>query len=143
MATLLRRLGVPVDGGAFPTDQQVTASYKKALLRFHPDRAAALAKSDPASQVEAEEKFKLVSKMKSKAYSPELTQKLAFMSSLCRMEKIGQCTSSLAIAVVPWVREAKLTANTLTIRVCERCSSLWGCKLAMVHFLNGAMSSFF
>ncbi|MCO5610889.1 hypothetical protein L7F22_065131 [Adiantum nelumboides] len=65
MATLLRRLGVPVDGGAFASDQQVTAAYKKALLRFHPDRAAALAKSDPASQVEAEEKFKLVSRMKS------------------------------------------------------------------------------
>lgn len=64
MATLLRRLGVPVDGGAYATDHQVTAAYKKALLRFHPDRAAALAKSDPASQVEAEEKFKLVSRMK-------------------------------------------------------------------------------
>lgn len=43
---------------------KVTAAYKKALFRFHPDRAAALAKSDPAHQVEAEEKFKLVSRMK-------------------------------------------------------------------------------
>lgn len=64
MATLLRQLGVPVEGGRFATTQQVTAAYKKALLRFHPDRAAALAKSDPTLQVEAEEKFKLVSKMR-------------------------------------------------------------------------------
>eukprot|EP00250_Pteridium_aquilinum_P026760 c33545_g1_i1 orf=457-1977(+) len=64
MATLLRRLGVPVDGGPFATNQQVSAAYKRALLRFHPDRAAALAKSDPTHQVEAEEKFKLVSRMK-------------------------------------------------------------------------------
>lgn len=64
MATLLRQLGVSVEGGPFATTQQVTAAYKKALFRFHPDRAAALAKSDPAHQVEAEEKFKLVSRMK-------------------------------------------------------------------------------
>lgn len=62
MATLLRRLGVPVDGGILPTTQQVSAAYKKALLRFHPDR---MAKSEPLHQVEAEETFKLISRMKS------------------------------------------------------------------------------
>lgn len=62
MATLLRRLGVPVDGGILPTTQQVNAAYKKALLRFHPDR---MAKSEPLHQVEAEETFKLISRMKS------------------------------------------------------------------------------
>ncbi|KAH7441074.1 hypothetical protein KP509_03G024600 [Ceratopteris richardii] len=64
MATLLRRLGVQVDGGACATDQQVIAAYKKALLCFHPDRSSTMAKGDPRSQVEAEEKFKLVSRMK-------------------------------------------------------------------------------
>eukprot|EP00249_Psilotum_nudum_P023256 c28806_g1_i1 orf=422-2413(-) len=64
MATLLRRLGVEVDGGAFPSVQQVNAAYKRALLRFHPDRIMAMAKSDPLCQVEAEETFKLVSRLK-------------------------------------------------------------------------------
>lgn len=64
MATLLRHLGIQVDGGAFPTAQQVNSAYKKALLRFHPDRVAVMARSDPSHQVEAEETFKLISKMK-------------------------------------------------------------------------------
>ncbi|KAI5075486.1 hypothetical protein GOP47_0009562 [Adiantum capillus-veneris] len=64
MASLLRNLGVEVDGGVYPSIQQVNAAYKKALLRFHPDRVAALAKTDPFHQVEAEETFKLISKMK-------------------------------------------------------------------------------
>lgn len=64
MASLLRNLGVEVDGGVFPSIQQVNAAYKRALLRFHPDRVAALAKTDPRRQVEAEETFKLISKMK-------------------------------------------------------------------------------
>lgn len=64
MATLLRHLGISVDGGAFPTTQQVNAAYKRALLRFHPDRVAALVKRDPSHQVEAEETFKLISRLK-------------------------------------------------------------------------------
>lgn len=64
MVTLLRNLGVEVDGGVYPSIQQVNAAYKRALLRFHPDRVAALAKTDPLHQVEAEETFKLISKMK-------------------------------------------------------------------------------
>ncbi|KAJ7525609.1 hypothetical protein O6H91_17G058600 [Diphasiastrum complanatum] len=66
MASLLRRLGISVDGGAFPTPEQVVNSaYKRALLRFHPDRAVTLALGDPRQQVEAEETFKLMSRMKS------------------------------------------------------------------------------
>lgn len=42
---------------------QVHAAYKRALLRFHPDRAS---KTDIRQQVEAEEKFKLISRMKEK-----------------------------------------------------------------------------
>lgn len=61
---MLRNLGVEVDGGVFPSIPQVNAAYKRALLRFHPDRVAALAKTDPLHQVEAEETFKLISKMK-------------------------------------------------------------------------------
>lgn len=42
---------------------QVHAAYKRALLKFHPDRAS---KTDIRQQVEAEEKFKLISRMKEK-----------------------------------------------------------------------------
>jgi len=41
----------------------VHTAYKRALLRFHPDRAS---KTDIRQQVEAEEKFKLISRMKEK-----------------------------------------------------------------------------
>jgi len=47
---------------------QVRVAYKKALLKFHPDRAS---QSDLQQQVEAEEKFKLISRMKDK-YLPSL-----------------------------------------------------------------------
>lgn len=40
---------------------QVNAAYKQALLRFHPDRAS---RTDIREQVEAEEKFKLISRLK-------------------------------------------------------------------------------
>ncbi|XP_022776701.1 uncharacterized protein LOC111318230 [Durio zibethinus] len=63
MASLLRCLGVPVDGGYYPMSDEVHAAYKRALLRFHPDRAS---KTDIRQQVEAEEKFKLISRMKEK-----------------------------------------------------------------------------
>lgn len=99
MATLLRRLNVPVEGGLSPTPNQVTlglpfftsaspaaappvvgcpsqfcsprpndvqvgASYKRALLKFHPDRVSAPINGDPRNQVEAEETFKLISRLK-------------------------------------------------------------------------------
>ncbi|MQM11617.1 hypothetical protein Taro_044526 [Colocasia esculenta] len=41
----------------------VNAAYKQALLRFHPDRAS---RTDIRQQVEAEEKFKLISRLKEK-----------------------------------------------------------------------------
>ncbi|OMO93606.1 hypothetical protein CCACVL1_06437 [Corchorus capsularis] len=61
MASLLRSLGILVGGGLCP--QEVHAAYKRALLRFHPDRAS---KTDIRQQVEAEEKFKLIARMKDK-----------------------------------------------------------------------------
>lgn len=61
MASLLRHLGIPVEGGAFPFPQQVNAAYKQALLRFHPDRAS---KRGLRQQVQAEETFKLISRLK-------------------------------------------------------------------------------
>jgi len=61
MASLLRRLGIPVGGGNFPSSQQVNAAYKQALLRFHPDRAS---KAGLQRQVEAEETFKMISRLK-------------------------------------------------------------------------------
>jgi hypothetical protein len=64
MATLLRRLGIAVEGGTYPSPQEVNSAYKKALLCFHPDRASSLAQGDPQGQVEAEETFKLISRMK-------------------------------------------------------------------------------
>lgn len=63
MASLLRGLGVHVGGGVYPLSHEVHAAYKRALLRFHPDRAS---RSNIHQQVEAEEKFKLISRMKEK-----------------------------------------------------------------------------
>lgn len=63
MGSLLRGLGVHVRGGLQPQKHEIRAAYKKALLSFHPDRAPA---SDIRKLVEAEEKFKLISRMKDK-----------------------------------------------------------------------------
>ncbi|KAL5993785.1 hypothetical protein ACLOJK_038142 [Asimina triloba] len=63
MASLLRALGILVEGGLYPLPHEVNAAYKRALLRFHPDRAS---RCDIRQQVEAEEKFKLISHLKDK-----------------------------------------------------------------------------
>ncbi|XP_010551354.1 PREDICTED: protein IWS1 homolog A [Tarenaya hassleriana] len=67
MASLLRGLGIPVGGrgGSFPLPHEVHVAYKRALLKFHPDRA----RGDLRQQVEAEEKFKLIARMKDKFQS--------------------------------------------------------------------------
>ncbi|CAH1416683.1 unnamed protein product [Lactuca virosa] len=59
MSSLLRGLGIFVDDSS----TQIRAAYKRALLSFHPDRATG---SDMHQQVEAEEKFKLISRMRDK-----------------------------------------------------------------------------
>lgn len=66
MASLLRGLGIQVGGGFQPQAHEVRAAYKRALLSFHPDRASG---SDIRQLVEAEEKFKLISRMKDKFLS--------------------------------------------------------------------------
>ncbi|CAN0896235.1 hypothetical protein LINGRAHAP2_LOCUS18362 [Linum grandiflorum] len=48
---------------------QVHAAYKRALLKFHPDRAS---RTDIRQQVESEEKFKLISRMKEKLFPASL-----------------------------------------------------------------------
>lgn len=63
MASLLRGLRIQVGGGLHPLAHEVRAAYKRALFSFHPDRASG---SDMRQQVEAEEKFKLISRMKEK-----------------------------------------------------------------------------
>ncbi|KAK7309908.1 hypothetical protein RJT34_07022 [Clitoria ternatea] len=63
MASLLRGLGIQVGGSFNPLPNEVHAAYKRALFKFHPDRAS---KTDIRAQVEAEEKFKLISRMKEK-----------------------------------------------------------------------------
>ncbi|ERN17784.1 hypothetical protein AMTR_s00047p00145320 [Amborella trichopoda] len=63
MASLLRGLGIMVGGGLRPMLHEVQAAYKQALLRFHPDRAS---KRNPRQMVEAEETFKLISRLKDK-----------------------------------------------------------------------------
>lgn len=63
MASLLRGLGIEVGEGPIPLSHEVRAAYKRALLRFHPDRAS---NGDMRQQVEAEEKFKLLFRMKAK-----------------------------------------------------------------------------
>ncbi|KAG5059640.1 hypothetical protein JHK87_000669 [Glycine soja] len=66
MPSLLRGLGIQVGGSFIPLPNEascVHAAYKRALLKFHPDRAS---KTDVRAQVEAEEKFKLISRWKEK-----------------------------------------------------------------------------
>ncbi|KAI3825381.1 hypothetical protein L1987_06864 [Smallanthus sonchifolius] len=63
MASLLCGLGIKVGIGPVCLPHEVRAAYKRALLSFHPDRASG---SDMRQQVEAEEKFKLISRMKEK-----------------------------------------------------------------------------
>ncbi|KAH0468668.1 hypothetical protein IEQ34_001900 [Dendrobium chrysotoxum] len=63
MTSVLRALGIHVKGGFSPTVKEINAAYKQALLRFHPDRAS---RTDIRQQVEAEEKFKLISRLKEK-----------------------------------------------------------------------------
>lgn len=63
MASLLRLLGIDIGGWPNPLPQQVQTAYKRALLTFHPDRAL---QSDIRRQVEAEEKFKLINRLKEK-----------------------------------------------------------------------------
>ncbi|GAB4829016.1 hypothetical protein Ancab_018673 [Ancistrocladus abbreviatus] len=67
MASLLRSLGIHVEGGFLPSPHEVQAAYKRALLKFHPDRAS---RTDLQRQVEAEETFKLISRMKEKFLLP-------------------------------------------------------------------------
>lgn len=61
MTSILRGLGISVNGV-----NGVHAAFKRALLTFHPDRSS---QSDIRQQVEAEEKFKLVTRMKEKYLS--------------------------------------------------------------------------
>ncbi|KAF3650079.1 hypothetical protein FXO37_18622 [Capsicum annuum] len=61
MASVLRGLGITVSNG---TSNEVRVAYKKALMKFHPDKTS---QSDIRQQVEAEEKFKLISRMKDNA----------------------------------------------------------------------------
>ncbi|KAL6577743.1 hypothetical protein OROMI_010071 [Orobanche minor] len=68
MASLLHLLGISVGGWPYPLPQQVQTAYKRALLTFHPDRAS---QSDIRQQVEAEEKFKLINRLKEK-FSPNV-----------------------------------------------------------------------
>ncbi|CAN6315230.1 unnamed protein product [Urochloa humidicola] len=54
MTSILRALGVPVEGGE-------VKAYKQALLKFHPDRVS---RNDMYQQVKAEETFKFISRLK-------------------------------------------------------------------------------
>uniref|UniRef100_A0A2K3LJR8 Dentin sialophosphoprotein n=1 Tax=Trifolium pratense TaxID=57577 RepID=A0A2K3LJR8_TRIPR len=63
MTSLLRGLGINVGESLRPSPNEVHAAYKKAILKFHPDRAS---KTDINKQVEAEETFKLLSVLKKK-----------------------------------------------------------------------------
>ncbi|CAA0822510.1 Chaperone DnaJ-domain superfamily protein [Striga hermonthica] len=63
LASLLHSLGIHVGGWPNPAPQEVQTACKRALVTFHPDRAS---QSDIRQQVEAEEKFKLISELKEK-----------------------------------------------------------------------------
>ncbi|CAM0876292.1 unnamed protein product [Alopecurus aequalis] len=57
VSSILRALGIPVQGG------EVKAAYKRALLKFHPDRVS---RTDIYQQVKAEETFKFINSFKEK-----------------------------------------------------------------------------
>lgn len=57
VSSILRALGIPVEGG------EVKGAYKRALLKFHPDRVS---RTDIYQQVKAEETFKFISRFKEK-----------------------------------------------------------------------------
>ncbi|KAK2376109.1 hypothetical protein QL285_076936 [Trifolium repens] len=61
MTSLLSGLGINVGGSLRPSPNEVHAAYKRAMFKFHPDRAS---KTDISKQVEAEETCKLISRMK-------------------------------------------------------------------------------
>ncbi|KAL3697919.1 hypothetical protein R1sor_011995 [Riccia sorocarpa] len=61
VASLLRTLGIKVEGGNNPSEAQVNAAFKRALVKFHPDRVG---DGDVRRLVEAEETFKLINRMK-------------------------------------------------------------------------------
>ncbi|CAJ2648214.1 unnamed protein product [Trifolium pratense] len=64
MTSLLRGLGINVGESLRPSPSEVHAAYKKAMLKFHPDRASKT--DDIRKQVEAEETCKLLSSVKEK-----------------------------------------------------------------------------
>ncbi|CAI9785310.1 unnamed protein product [Fraxinus pennsylvanica] len=68
MASLLYYLGIKLASWPHPSPHEVQAAYKRALLTFHPDRAL---QSDIRQQVEAEEKFKLINRLKDKFSASE------------------------------------------------------------------------
>ncbi|CAA3009079.1 Hypothetical predicted protein [Olea europaea subsp. europaea] len=70
MASLLHSLGINLATWPHPSPHEVQTAYKRALLTFHPDRAL---QSDIRQQVEAEEKFKLINRLKDK-FSASLSQ---------------------------------------------------------------------
>uniref|UniRef100_A0ACD5WAF5 Uncharacterized protein n=1 Tax=Avena sativa TaxID=4498 RepID=A0ACD5WAF5_AVESA len=57
VSSILRALGIPVEGG------EVKAAFKRAALKFHPDRVS---RKDIYEQVKAEETFKFISRFKEK-----------------------------------------------------------------------------
>jgi curved DNA-binding protein CbpA len=59
---VLRAFGVELEGtgpGQKPTAGQLRKAYRQAMLRFHPDRQG---KASVRERVEAEEKFKIISR---------------------------------------------------------------------------------
>jgi hypothetical protein len=58
LAQTLECFGVAVEGGAHANAKQLRSAYRKALLRFHPDRQGAKALRE---RVTAEERFKILS----------------------------------------------------------------------------------
>ncbi|XP_045797040.1 uncharacterized protein LOC123891242 [Trifolium pratense] len=57
MTSLLRGLGINVGESLRPSPNEVQAAYRRAMLKFHPDRAS---KADISKQIEAEETSKLI-----------------------------------------------------------------------------------
>ncbi|CAI8596122.1 unnamed protein product [Vicia faba] len=82
MTSLNRGLGINVGTSLRPLPNEVHAAYKRAMFKFHQDRAS---KTDLCEHVKAKEKCKLISCMKEKFCNTSWH----WINSILRMDMIG------------------------------------------------------
>eukprot|EP00873_Tetraselmis_striata_P000127 jgi/Tetstr1/420391/TSEL_011507.t1 len=71
---VLQVLGVPCEGGARPSNEQLLRALRTALIRHHPDRQVRSGDGSIKSEVEAEEVFKLLVRLRDELREDEDAQ---------------------------------------------------------------------